>query len=433
MIRRCETRGRGGGRGRRRRSDVGRVGLDNEGETVVAWDARDAASRSPRRSCGRAGAASGSSSGSRAEGVEERVRELAGTPLEPYFSSTKITWLLENDPAVQAAARRHGPGSARSTPTSWPASATARAPSRPPPPARSCRRIAAPGRWDPELCRIFGVDPDALPPIGAIDRRAGDDRGLPLRAMLVDQTAALAGHGCFGRRTPRPPTAPACSCSQNAGTTPPRDPPALLPTVAWTSPTAPPPTPSTAACSRPARPIDWLRDAPRPDRERRRDRGAGALGARHRRRSLPAGADRPRRAAGGGPTRAPFGRDDRAHHPRAPGARGARIALTLRVRDIVEALAATARPSRAAARRRGHDRERWLMQRQADVLGIPVVVSHRPRRPRWARRRLQASARGCSRSATWRVRRVVAAWSSRSPMPRTTTGAGTSSRNARPS
>ena len=56
----------------------------------------------------------------REEGHEERVTELTGLRLDPYFSGTKLTWLAENDPHTWA---RGGDGryaSAPSTPTWWP-------------------------------------------------------------------------------------------------------------------------------------------------------------------------------------------------------------------------------------------------------------------------------------------------------------------------
>ena len=130
-----------------------------------------------RRSCGRAGAASRSSSGCAPTASSERVRELAGTPLDPYFSSTKITWLLENNAAVQAAAAA---GRARfGTLDAYLLRAPRRrrphrAVHRRPHPAAGDRRSRALGsRAVPDLRRR----PRTLPPIGRLDRRSGGDRG----------------------------------------------------------------------------------------------------------------------------------------------------------------------------------------------------------------------------------------------------------------
>ena len=88
---------------------VDAIGLDNEGETVVAWDPAtgeplaDAVVWGCRRSqpVVERLAAHG-------EGVERR----SGLPLDPYFTSTKIRWLIEKCPGSTAAS-----GSARWTPT----------------------------------------------------------------------------------------------------------------------------------------------------------------------------------------------------------------------------------------------------------------------------------------------------------------------------
>ena len=88
------------------------LGIANQTETLVAWDA-DTGGRCTGRSCGRAGRASRRATGwprTRAE-----VRARTGLLLDPTFSA-KLAWLLEHAPAV--AARRSGGrcGWARSTP-----------------------------------------------------------------------------------------------------------------------------------------------------------------------------------------------------------------------------------------------------------------------------------------------------------------------------
>ena len=51
-------------------------------------------------------------------------------------------------------------------------------------------------QWDVELCRIFGVPLEALPEIRDCDSVFGEIDGVPVRAAMVDQQAALYGHGC---------------------------------------------------------------------------------------------------------------------------------------------------------------------------------------------------------------------------------------------
>src|SRR6476660_3217215 len=156
------------------------IGLDNEGETVVAWDpatgepVADAVVWGCRRS----------------QPIVDRlaahgalVEERSGLPLDPYFSSTKIRWLIENAAGVTPETRfgtldgyltlRLGDG-ARTDP-----STAART---------QLQALAAPGHWDRELCDACGVDPAVLPEIGPSTGALGTLCGLPLRAALVDQT-----------------------------------------------------------------------------------------------------------------------------------------------------------------------------------------------------------------------------------------------------
>jgi glycerol kinase len=351
---------------------VSATGLDNEGETVVAWDALTLRPLAPAIvwSCRRSEQIV---ERLRADGVEERVRALAGTPLEPYFSSTKITWLLENDPAVQAAARA---GRARFG--TLDAYLLARlgdgAHTEPSTAARTqLQAVAAPGRWDPELCRIFGVDIETLPPIGPSIGELGSIAGLQLRAMLVDQTAALAGHGCVSAGDTKATYGTGVFLLAHAGADVPTHPSGLLPTVAWTTPEATAYALDGGVFSAGAA-VNWLRDS---------------LG-------LIASADETEALARSVPDTsgvrflpaltglaAPWWRSDAraswhgmtAHTSRAHLVRAVLESLTLRVRDIVEALAAAGTHPQLIRVDGGMTRNRWLMQRQADVLGIPIRIS----------------------------------------------------------
>src|SRR5579884_4401670 len=84
-------------------ADVVAMGLDNQGETVVAWDRRDGRpiynaivwqDRRTDPECERL----------KASGAEDLIRERTGLPIDPYFSATKIRWLLDNVPGARALA-----------------------------------------------------------------------------------------------------------------------------------------------------------------------------------------------------------------------------------------------------------------------------------------------------------------------------------------
>ena len=77
----------------RRAPTLAAIGITNQRETVVAWD-RAPASRSTGRSCGRTAAPRARCDELREAGHEPLVRERTGLVLDPYFSGTKIEWLL---------------------------------------------------------------------------------------------------------------------------------------------------------------------------------------------------------------------------------------------------------------------------------------------------------------------------------------------------
>ena len=351
---------------------ISATGLDNEGETVVAWDVDTLRPLAPAIvwSCRRSEPIV---ERLRAEGAEERVRELAGTSLNAYFTSTKITWLLENDADVQAAARA---GRARFG--TLDAYVLARlgdgARTEPSTAARTqLQALAAPGTWDPELCAIFGVDMDTLPPIGPSVGQLGSIAGLELTAMLVDQTAALAGHGCVAAGDTKATYGTGVFLLAHAGSEIPSDPAGLLPTVAWSTPEATAYALDGGVFSAGAA-ITWLRDslgliASAEETEALARSVPDTSGVRF----LPAltGLAAPwwqsdARATWHGMT---------AHTTRAHLVRAVLESLTLRVRDIVEALARAGTRPELIRVDGGMTQNRWLMQRQADVLGIPVRIS----------------------------------------------------------
>ncbi len=348
------------------------VGLDNEGETVLAWDSRSLAPLSPAIvwSCRRSQPIV---ERLRAQGVEERVRQLAGTPLDPYFSSTKIRWLLENDPATRDAAQlgharfgtldaylcaRLGDG-ARTDP-----STAART---------QLQRLDRPGVWDPELCQIFGVDPETLPPIGPSTGSLGTLCGRPLHSMLVDQTAALAGHGCSRAGDAKATYGTGIFVLAHAGREPPAGIHGLLPTVAWTRAEGVDYALDGGVFSA-GSVIDWLRD--------RLGLIDSAAQTEELARSIPDSAGvrfLPALTGLGAPWWRPHARAQfaglTAHATRAHLVRAALEALCLRVRDIIEAMAGAGVRPELLRVDGGMTANRWLMQRQADTLGIPVLIS----------------------------------------------------------
>ena len=182
--------------------EVAAVGLDNEGETVVAWDAETV---QPLAAAIVWGCRRRQSIVERlaAGGPAPQIQELSGLPLDPYFSATKIRWLVENGGRLRRSRRRADCVSERSTLTSARDWVTAPAPSRPPPRGRSCRRWPRPGAWDAELLGCTASTPLRCPRSA---RRPGD-LGDALRACRC-------GPRWSTRRPPWPATAPGAGHGQ---------------------------------------------------------------------------------------------------------------------------------------------------------------------------------------------------------------------------
>nr|BFE88715.1 hypothetical protein GCM10020093_113160 [Planobispora longispora] len=95
------------------------LGLTNQRETAVVWDAATLAAPRPaivwqdRRTAGICASL-------REAGHEPRVAELTGLRLDPYFTGSKFAWMARHDPGVWERVTGGGRSSAPSTPTWWP-------------------------------------------------------------------------------------------------------------------------------------------------------------------------------------------------------------------------------------------------------------------------------------------------------------------------
>jgi glycerol kinase len=180
------------------------LGLTNQRETVFALERGSARALGPgivwqdRRTearCRELGDA----------GHLARVQERTGLVLDPYFSATKIEWMLANDPELRARARA-GEVLFATVDTLLLAHLTGGA-TRATDPTNAARTMLfhlGERRWDPDLCALFGVDAAWLPEVrasagdfGTTDPARTGRRELPIRGVAGDQQAALFGQGCF--------------------------------------------------------------------------------------------------------------------------------------------------------------------------------------------------------------------------------------------
>jgi glycerol kinase len=208
------------------------IGIANQGETVIAWDAhtkrpiynaivwQDARTAEVTERL-------------KADGAEALTLQIAGLPLDPYFSATKLRWLLDNVPeakVLRSAGRlRFGTSDSflldRLTGTFATDVTTA---------SRTSLMSLETLQWDQRLADLFGVPIECLPEIRPTAGLLGHANGIPVMASLVDQQAALFGHGCRRKGDVKITFGTGAFALAVAGDTVPRDPESgLEATIAW--------------------------------------------------------------------------------------------------------------------------------------------------------------------------------------------------------
>jgi glycerol kinase len=125
------------------------------------------------------------------------IMERAGLPIDAYFSASKLGWIMRNIPQAKSL---HAQGKLRlgTTDAFFRDRLTGRFETDPTTASRTSLMNLSTCTWDSDLCDLFGVPRSALPPIVPTtgDLGALSGTGLVLNASVVDQQAALYGHGC---------------------------------------------------------------------------------------------------------------------------------------------------------------------------------------------------------------------------------------------
>ena len=184
--------------------EIAAIGITNQRETTVLWERATGRPVAPaivwqdRRTaemCDRL----------RAEGLEPLVRQRTGLLLDPYFSASKIAWLLDHTPDLR---RRAEAGEiAFGTVDSfliWRLSGGRIHVTDVSNASRTSLLELESLQWSPEMCRLFGVPAAILPKVGpssgrlAVTQGAGGiPDGILLAAAAGDQQAALFGQQCL--------------------------------------------------------------------------------------------------------------------------------------------------------------------------------------------------------------------------------------------
>ena len=356
------------------------IGITNQRETVCVWDpdTGDPLHRAlvwqDRRTAARCEEL-------RAAGHESLVRERTGLVLDPYFSATKIEWLLGN---VDGLADRVREGRVLfGTVDAWLIfKLTGERATDPSNASRTLLYDIAAGRWDPELLELFGVPERALPavrPSAGVLGETGDGAlpghdGVPVAGVAGDQQAALFGQACLDPGLGKNTYGTGSFVLLNTGSRPPEAPPGLLATVAWgigeRTVYA-----LEAAIFVTGAGVQWLRD------------GLGIIEAAADTAALAAqleGNDGvyfvPALTGLGSPHWDPYARGTIVGLTRGSGrahlARATLEAIAYQTVDAVRAMEAADSGEPLAELRAdgGATVNGWLMQFQADVLGVEVVV-----------------------------------------------------------
>lgn len=172
---------------------VDAIGIANQGESCLAWHALTGEPLSPVivwQDMRTADMLAGWD-----ESRRERSLHLSGLPVDAYFSASKLGWLLRHDPAVAQAAQ-DGHLRLGTTDAFFLQNLTGRCVTDVTTASRTGLMNIQTLNWDAELCAMYGVPMAALPAIVPTTGDFGSIGGVPIQASVVDQQAALYGHGC---------------------------------------------------------------------------------------------------------------------------------------------------------------------------------------------------------------------------------------------
>ncbi len=363
------------------------VGITNQRETVCVWDPATgeplhrAIVWQDRRTAARCEEL-------REAGHEGLIRARTGLVLDPYFSASKIEWLLEH---VEGLRERARDGRAVfGTVDSWLIyRLTGEHVTDPSNASRTMLFDIAAGRWDPELLELFGVPARALPEVRASAGVLGVTRpealhghAVPVAGVAGDQQAALFGQACTDPGMGKNTYGTGSFVLLNAGFTAPAPAPGLLSTVAWgignLSGHAPPSLALTYALEASifvtGAAVQWLRD------------GLGIIAHAAETETLAASLQSndqvyfvPALTGLGSPHWDPHARGTivglTRGSTRAHLARATLEAIAYQTVDAVRAMEAGAgEPLRELRADGGATSNQWLMQFQADILGVPVLI-----------------------------------------------------------
>jgi glycerol kinase len=218
---------------------IAAIGITNQRETTIIWDRKSGAPAhkaivwQDRRT-------SDTCAALREAGHEKRVQNTTGLLLDPYFSATKIAWILDRDPDLRKRAEKGELAFGTvETYLIWRLTQGRRHVSDVTNAARTLLFDISKRAWSEEMCALFKVPRQLLPKTAACDAHLGDadaahfGRAIPIHGAAGDQQAALVGHGCLKPGMAKATFGTGAFLVMNMGAKPPRSANRLLATVGY--------------------------------------------------------------------------------------------------------------------------------------------------------------------------------------------------------
>ena len=247
------------------RQAVAACGITNQRETTVLWRRGDGRPIGPAI-VWQDGRTAPICAAWKQQGLEPLIRGRTGLLADPYFSASKVAWLLrEHDAGAAAAAGELAFGTVDSW-LLWQLSGGRRHATDRSNASRTLLMDLEGLRWDGELCGALGVPeavlPELLPCAGSFATIAADlpFAGVPITAMLGDQQAATLGQSCLEPGQAKCTYGTGAFLVINTGATIRRSEKGLLSTYGWTDPSGRTTYCLEGSLMNAGTVIQWLRD-----------------------------------------------------------------------------------------------------------------------------------------------------------------------------
>jgi glycerol kinase len=348
---------------------VAAIGITNQRETTLVWDRRSsqplhrAIVWQDRRTAARCDEL-------REAGHLDAVREKTGLVLDPYFSGTKLEWLLTEGGVTSSPDLAFGTIDAWLV---WQLTGGAVHATDPSNASRTLLYDIRERRWDDDLCELLQVPPTCLPEVRPSSGRFGTTAdGIPVAGIGGDQQAALFGQACFEPGMTKNTYGTGSFVLMNVGPECPAPSEGLLTSVAWELADGTVAYAMEGAIFVTGAAVQWLRD------------GLGIIDDAAEIEALAASIDDtegvylvPAFTGLGSPWWDPYARGTVIGLSRGTGrahlARATLESMAYQTRDVVTAMAtASGREVKALRADGGAASNNLLLQLQADQLQVPV-------------------------------------------------------------